>query len=773
MGESTQHIIIKLTRPQLLLLLLLSCILIISNSQALEHPKRLILNNNDNETPKIISKHSDDNSENSSDDSEILKKNKSTIILPRPPFEEIEFSLKNVSNDLNTKDNLNSTGSVINSEDEKEVATNGIISCDLGDDTILEAKESIAVCSANSENWHIYCAGKLLEAVNYHQLLEENDSKEFVDRPLKKNASIVIEEFDKLFGENVSVHDIPKQNLSKFLEENFDHAGGELKECTPEDWTPVPAELERIKDDTLRSWAMELNTIWKDLCRVIPEEIKDTRDRHSLIYVKNPFIIPGGRFREFYYWDAYWIIKGLIVSGMTTSVRLMIENFLDIVDKFGFVPNGGRIYYAKRSQPPFLTMMVYEYFEATHDYDFIKKALPILEKFWTNERGIEVPIGDKTYRMFQYRVGCNVPRPESFCEDVRLVKQKTKVEDKRQIWRDLSSAAESGWDFSSRWMKNPEKPKLVDIETTNIVPVDLNAYICGNYEILSHLYLQLENNSKAFEYHTKHYEFRENFQKVFFVQHDRETAGWYDYNLRKKDHNKNFYATIAIPLFTRCYHSIDLQQSERIFRTMETAGVFKEPGGIPTSMINSHQQWDYPNGWPPLNHMIIEGLRRSDNKLMQKKAFWLATKWVLSNYRVYRNDSPKGKMWEKYEVNKFKPNKGVGGEYQVQAGFGWTNGVILDLLTTFGDRIEFKNDLEMNPNAVAKEVISNEPPNLPDVGGGNLQQNNTLQQNQTIDTRESSLLHQGSSSNGSRMTLSLTFLCLCTLISILVKFYTL
>uniref|UniRef100_A0A915LLZ9 Trehalase n=1 Tax=Meloidogyne javanica TaxID=6303 RepID=A0A915LLZ9_MELJA len=267
----------------------------------------------------MLSIHSDDNSENSSDDSEILKKNKSTIILPRPPFEEIEFSLKNVSNDLNIKDNLNSTGSVINSEDEKEVATNGIISCDLGDDTILEAKESIAVCSANSENWHIYCAGKLLEAVNYHQLLEENDSKEFVDRPLKKNASIVIEEFDKLFGENVSVHDIPKQNLSKFLEENFDHAGGELKECTPEDWTPVPAELERIKDDTLRSWAMELNSIWKDLCRVIPEEIKDTRDRHSLIYVKNPFIIPGGRFREFYYWDAYWIIKGLIVSGMTTS----------------------------------------------------------------------------------------------------------------------------------------------------------------------------------------------------------------------------------------------------------------------------------------------------------------------------------------------------------------------------------------------------------------------------------------------------------------------
>jgi alpha,alpha-trehalase len=72
--------------------------------------------------------------------------------------------------------------------------------------------------------------------------------------------------------------------------------------------------------------------------------------------VPNQFIIPGGRFREFYYWDAYWIIKGLIVSGMTDSVRLMIENFLDLVERFGFVPNGGRIYYSKRSQPPFLTM---------------------------------------------------------------------------------------------------------------------------------------------------------------------------------------------------------------------------------------------------------------------------------------------------------------------------------------------------------------------------------------------------------------------------------
>ncbi|KAL3078820.1 hypothetical protein niasHS_014602 [Heterodera schachtii] len=558
---------------------------------------------------------------------------------------------------------------------------------------------------------------RFFEAVNYHQLLDDNDSKDFVDRPLRRNASEVLRLFEQKFGgHNESASSIDVEELRDFLDENFDRAGGELKKCEPKDWVQSPPELERIRDDTLRGWAMELNYRWKELCRVIPSKIKEHRDRHSLIYVPKPFIIPGGRFREFYYWDAYWIVKGLIASGMTDSVKSMIENFVVMVEEFGFVPNGGRIYYSKRSQPPFLTMMVYEYFEATHDYEFLKQTVPSLEKelaFWQNQRTVDVNMDSRTYKMFQYRTVVNVPRSESFCADVIVAKQKTKLKDKRQLWKDIASAAESGWDFSSRWMSDPDRPSMLDIETTNIVPVDLNAYICGNYEILSHLFLQLGNDSKALEYHNKHYLFREAFQRVFYRNNDMETAGWYDYNIRSKSHNTHFYATIAIPLFTRCYHSIDLQQSERIFRTMEKAGVFKEPGGVPTSMVNSAQQWDYPNGWPPLNHMIIEGLRRSDNKLMQKKAFWLATKWVLSNYRVYRSEVPRGNMWEKYAVNKFKPNKGVGGEYEVQSGFGWSNGVILDLLTTFGDRMEFKNDLEEDPSAVAKEVIKAEPPNLP------------------------------------------------------------
>lgn len=70
-----------------------------------------------------------------------------------------------------------------------------------------------------------------------------------------------------------------------------------------------------IRDDTLRNWAAELHKIWLRLCRRVHPKVESEPDRFSLLYVPRNFIIPGGRFREYYYWDAYWIIKGLIASG--------------------------------------------------------------------------------------------------------------------------------------------------------------------------------------------------------------------------------------------------------------------------------------------------------------------------------------------------------------------------------------------------------------------------------------------------------------------------
>lgn len=91
---------------------------------------------------------------------------------------------------------------------------------------------------------------------------------------------------------------------------------------------------------------------------------------------------------------------------------------------------------------------------------------------------------------------------------------------------------------------------------------------------------------------------------------------------------------------------------------------------------------------------------------MQQKAFWLAEKWVLSNYRVFLTSES---MWEKYNVIGNHPVVGKGGEYEPQSGFGWTNGVVLDLLSTYSDRLHFIG-LDSNPDKVANEVIQREQP---------------------------------------------------------------
>ncbi len=54
------------------------------------------------------------------------------------------------------------------------------------------------------------------------------------------------------------------------------------------------------------------------------------------------------------------------------------------------------------------------------------------------------------------------------------------------MYSDLRSCAESGWDFSSRWFADAST--LGTIETTDLIPVDLNALLYGLEEVLIHCY---------------------------------------------------------------------------------------------------------------------------------------------------------------------------------------------------------------------------------------------------------------------------------------------
>ena len=108
--------------------------------------------------------------------------------------------------------------------------------------------------------------------------------------------------------------------------------------------------------------------------------MREHQQRHSLLALPYPTVVPGGRFRESYYWDTYWIVEGLLVSGLHTSARGTIKNLLSYIESFGFVPNGGRCYYMDRSQPPMLSEMVLAYYRATGDIALLRHALPLLDR---------------------------------------------------------------------------------------------------------------------------------------------------------------------------------------------------------------------------------------------------------------------------------------------------------------------------------------------------------------------------------------------------------
>ena len=175
--------------------------------------------------------------------------------------------------------------------------------------------------------------------------------------------------------------------------------------------------------------------------------------------------------------------------------------------------------------------------------------------------------------------------------------------------------------------------------------------------------------------------FRQSFTKVFYVA---SRKGWYDYNLRTGAHNTDFFPSNAAPLFAQCYDPLNSQLAVDVYNQMEASGAFGMSGGIPTSMHKeTQQQWDYPNGWRPLNHMIIEGLRKSINPTLQQKAFVLAEKWLETNMQTFNVSNA---MWEKYNVQEPQGKLATGGEYEVQVRNGERKCALLREIVIFGKK---------------------------------------------------------------------------------------
>ncbi len=422
-----------------------------------------------------------------------------------------------------------------------------------------------------------------------------------------------------------------------------------------------------FKSDTTETVAEHIKELWPVLTRK-PE---DKYPWSSLIPLPHPFVVPGGRFREIYYWDSYFTMLGLAQSGRIDLLKDMLDNFRYLIDTIGFIPNGNRTYYLGRSQPPFFALMV-QLWGKLKGEGAMNEYLGALVKeynFWMEGKDRLKNVGD-TYQnvvMLEDHVTLNrywdripEPRPEAYKEDVATARASGRNTGK--VYTDLRATAESGWDFSSRWFADHQNLKT--IMTTRIVPVDLNCLMYNLEMTISEIYQSMNDTQQAEKYKMLASQRKNAINHYFF----NPAKGFYsDYNLDSKKVSDQITLAAASPLFLKV---ATLEQGTSTAHHL--IDDLDKPGGFVTTTINTGQQWDYPNGWPPLEYMAIIGL---DNYGFSKDARRIANQWLTLNDKVYHNT---GKMMEKYDVVNINSTAG-GGEYPLQDGFGWTNGVYLAL----------------------------------------------------------------------------------------------
>ena len=449
----------------------------------------------------------------------------------------------------------------------------------------------------------------------------------------------------------------PGFTLQTFVRQNFD----------------LPAAVgAEFKSDAGQSMEDHIRALWPVLTR--PPDSADAQS--SLIPLPNAYVVPGGRFREVYYWDSYFTMLGLVASGRTDLMRDMLDNFAYLIRTVGHIPNGNRTYYLGRSQPPFFAAMVGLYATATDTAQALRylDALEAEYAFWMDgadrlkpgeayRRVVKLPNGQVLNR---YWDDLAEPRPESYRQDYETAQ--TLPEERREgFYRNVRATAESGWDFSSRWMRDAKD--LRTLETTDLAPVDLNSLLDNLESVIAALH-GFRNQQGDLVATRKFLRLAEERRRALIAAaYDSATGFLYDVRWRSGERvTDRPTLAAAVPLF---FGLVTEAQGRAV--TARLGREFLKPGGFVTTLIASGQQWDAPNGWPPLQWMTIEGLRRYGRSDIAGTA---RDRWLALNRRTYRTT---GRMTEKYDVVDLSRRAG-GGEYPTQDGFGWTNGVALALL---------------------------------------------------------------------------------------------
>jgi len=411
-----------------------------------------------------------------------------------------------------------------------------------------------------------------------------------------------------------------------------------------------------------------IDSYWEKIIRSNIDDVK------TLFALPKPYLVPsdGHLFQEMYYWDSFFMALALPGTKYEHLAFDMTENCAYMMQRFGLIPNGNRYYMLSHSQPPLFMNMIWMCYSLLSPTDE-NAALAYLERM--------LPFAEKEHE----EVWLGLAQPHH-----RLVyKGLSRYFDINYL--DVLAACESGWDHSTR----------CDDRLLEHVQIDLNSILYMRESYFSRGWTILGNEERAL-YWAERAEQRK--KTVTELMWHEESGFFFDYDFRREWINLHPSLAGFYPLWSGLATQ---EQAERM--VSEWLPRFECPGGLVTTLAQqSGRQWAAPNGWAPLQWIVVDGLMRYG---FIEQARRLMQKWCSNCATVFNRT---GQMWEKYNVVEIDhlPEEGL---YGSVTGFGWSNSVFVD----FVRRLE---ELESIDELENKEISFAVPANFSQLPGQALPQ---------------------------------------------------
>jgi alpha,alpha-trehalase len=440
----------------------------------------------------------------------------------------------------------------------------------------------------------------------------------------------------------------------------------------------------------------------------------------GLLYLPNPYVVPGGRFNEMYGWDSYFIILGLEADHHEAMAKGMVDNFLFQIEHYGAVLNANRTYYLTRSQPPFLTSMIRAVYENPASFpatpagraearSWLEHAYTLAQKDYSTWIRPEHKAGTTGLaRYFDFGAG---PVPEMaddstyYSDVIRWLVAHPKA----------VSGGEAGAQYLVKGSENPSDSEAARLKQTScdvkISVVCLHAYADG-YRLTKDFYvgdraMRESGFDPSFRFgpfsgSTHHYapvclnsllyRYERDLEHIaLLLGKGNEAARWgkraqmrdaaihrylwkpeqgvfADYIFDKRKSSDYGYISSLYPLWA------GVASREEAKKVVAKLNLFERAGGLSMSNTNSGMQWDEPFGWAPTNWISVAGLEAAG---FRSDATRLAEKWNATVDQGFAHDET---IREKYNVVSGNANVQVSAGYKTNViGFGWTNAVYLKM----------------------------------------------------------------------------------------------